>query len=79
LDLPDQKDGLVICLRRPGSPTASMKPGLHAIDPNAQYDVELRTGLDKVATQTMAGKDLANIEVAIPDKPGSVLIFYKQQ
>jgi alpha-galactosidase len=79
LDRPDQKDGLVICLRRPGSPTASMKPGLHALDPNAQYDVELRTGLDKVATQAMSGQDLANIAVAIPDKPGSVLIFYKQQ
>jgi alpha-galactosidase len=79
LDRPDQKDGLVICLRRPGSPTASMKRGLHAIDPNAQYDVELRTGLDKVDAQSMSGQDLANIEVSIPDKPGSVLIFYKQQ
>ena len=79
LDRPDQKDGLVICLRRPGSPTASMKPALHAIDPNAQYDVELRTGLDKVDAQSMSGQDLENIEVSIPDKPGSVLIFYKQQ
>jgi alpha-galactosidase len=79
LDRPGQKDGLVICLRRPGSPAASMKPGLHAIDPTAQYDVEMRTGLDQSPPQTMSGQDLANLEVAIPDKPGSVLIFYKQQ
>jgi alpha-galactosidase len=78
LDRPDSKDGVVICLRRPGSSTASMKPGLHAIDPNAQYDVELRTGLDKVDANSMSGQDLANLEVAIPDKPGSVLVFYKQ-
>jgi len=79
LDRPDLKTGLAICLRRPGSKMASIGPGFHAIDPTAQYDVEIRSGLNRAATQSMSGQDLAHLEVVIPDRPGSALVFYRQK
>ena len=79
LDRPDLKAGLVICMRRPDSTITSMTPGLHVIDPNAEYDVEIRSGLEKSETKAMSGKDLVNLQVTILDKPGSALVFYKRR
>jgi alpha-galactosidase len=75
---PDLKAGIVLCFRRQGSTTASMTPGLHAIDPGAQYSVETRTGLGPGETSTMSGKDLANMTFTVTDKPGSLLVLYKE-
>ena len=76
---PDLKAGVAFALRRQASPYGSIQLALHAIDSNAQYQVEVRTGLDKSPTKQMSGKDLLNLSIDIPDKPGSALIFYKQQ
>ena len=75
---PDLKSGVLILLRRDTSPYASLQVDLHAIDPNAQYDVEIRRGLGKEPARRMAGKDLAHLDVTILDEPGSALVFYKQ-
>jgi hypothetical protein len=66
-------------LRRGASPHASLRVELHAIDPHAQYEVEVRTGLEEGPIRRMSGKDRARFEVAIVNKPGSALVFCKQQ
>jgi len=75
----DRQSGLLIFLRRDASPYASLRVDLHAIDPDAHYEVEVRTNLEKGSIRRMSGKDLARFEVTIVDKPGSALVFYKQQ
>jgi alpha-galactosidase len=75
----DRKSGLVMVLRRPGSPYATLQLDLRAIDPNAQYAVEVRTTLDKAQPATMKGSDLAHLSVTLNDKPGSALVFYRVQ
>jgi alpha-galactosidase len=72
----DGKSGLLVVLRRPGSPYSTIQLDLHAIDPAASYDVEVRYGAEKGKVQTVAGKELAHYALSIPDKPGSALVFY---
>jgi alpha-galactosidase len=76
---PDLKAGAVVYLRRQGSNDVSMHPALQAIDPQAQYEVEVRSSFVPVAPQTMSGADLAKLTVTIDDKPGSTIVFYKQK
>jgi len=78
LDRPDLNSGVVLMLRRQKSPFVTVKLLLHGIDPAAQYDVEVRRGLGKVAPKRMAGRDLLNLDVSIPDMPGSALVFYRK-
>jgi len=75
---PEQKDGLVIALRRPSSPFASVQLPLHHIDPDAQYAVEIRPTYEKALVQRMKGAALLNLQVTLPDRPGSTLVFYKK-
>ena len=44
---PEDKDGLVIVLRRPKSPFTAMELDLQHLNPNASYEVEIRTTYDK--------------------------------
>ena len=78
LDRPDLKSGVVMMLRRSKSPFASANLPLHAIDPTSEYEVEVRLSLDKVPPKRMTGKDFLNLVVAVPDQPGSALVFYKK-
>jgi alpha-galactosidase len=78
LDRPDLKSGVVLLLRRQQSPFTTLKLPLRAIDPAAQYDVEVRHGAAKEPAKQMSGKDLVGLEVVIPDQPGSALVFYKK-
>ena len=66
-------------LRRPDSPYPTIQLDLHAIDPRAQYDLEVRTGMEKGRVQPVTGKDLIHYQVTIPDRPGSALVFYAQR
>jgi alpha-galactosidase len=77
-DRPDLKAGMALVFRRQGSALSSVQPELKAIDPQAQYEVEIRMGLDKGPSNKMSGKDLTNLQVSIPDEPGSALLFYKR-
>jgi alpha-galactosidase len=78
-DRPDLRSGIVLAFRRQGSATAELKPGLRALNPTASYRVETRAGFGPGDVKTMSGADLANLELNIPDKPGSLLILYQQQ
>jgi alpha-galactosidase len=75
----DKSSGVVVVLRRPGSPYSAMQLALKAIDPNANYAVEIRLTRDKGQPVTMKGADLQHLAVAINDKPGSALVFYTKQ
>jgi len=80
LDRPDLKSGLVIILRRAESLYSGLAlRNLHGIDPNAQYQVEIRYGLDKGSVKQMSGHDLSQLQVTILDKPGSALVFYRKR
>jgi alpha-galactosidase len=78
-DRPDLKAGLALFFRRPDSLFPSLTPHLRNIDPAASYSVEMRAELGPGAVKTMSGKELADLTITIPDQPGSVLMFYKQQ
>ncbi len=79
---PESKDGLVLVLRRPDADAAPPLLTLHGLQPDAAYDVaydvEIRTTYEKVETVQMKGRNLAQLQVAIPEAPGSRLIFYRQ-
>jgi alpha-galactosidase len=78
-DRPDLNTGVALLFRRQDSSSASLRLGLHAIDAKAAYNVEVRTGFEKGPVQSMSGRELKNLEVAIPDKPGSALVFYQKR
>jgi alpha-galactosidase len=75
----DKSSGVVVALRRPGSPYAAANLALQAIDPNASYAVEIRLTRDKAQPTTMKGSDLQHLTVTINDRPGSALVFYTKQ
>jgi alpha-galactosidase len=79
LQMPDHKSGLVMVFRRPKCVSQSVQLHLQAIDPAAQYDVEMRTGLDKAPVKKMSGSDLAGLQPSIADTPGSMLVFYRKE
>jgi hypothetical protein len=76
-DRPETKDGIVTVARRPGSPFTAMDLRLKHLDPDASYDVEIRTTFDKAPIKSMKGNDLAHLAIELPDTPSSELIFYK--
>jgi alpha-galactosidase len=76
---PNDKDGLVMVMRRPKSPFTSMELELQHIDPTASYVVEVRTTYDKGPVKVMTGSELAHLQTRLPDAPSSTLIFYKQK
>ena len=75
---PDLKAGVALLLRRERSDFNSVQPDLHGLDPKAQYEVEIRTGLAKGPLRQMFGAELSKLPITIPDKPGSALLFYRQ-
>jgi alpha-galactosidase len=76
--MPDGRRGTVIALRRSRSPGARQALALHAIDPTARYAVEVRHGLDHNASTVIAGRELANLTVDLPEAPGSALVLYRR-
>jgi alpha-galactosidase len=77
-DRPEHKDGLAIVLRRPKSPFTAMPLGLRHLDPNAMYEVEVRTTYEKGPVKKMKGSELARLQVQLNHAPDSVIIFYRQ-
>jgi len=78
-DRPDRKGGVVIALRRAGCANGDVLAKLHAIDPDANYLVEIRTGLEKTTPTAMKGGALAGLTIHVPDQPGSALVFYRRE
>ncbi len=76
---PEKNDGLVVVLRRPQSPFTTMELGLKHLNPDASYQVEIRTTYDKAPVREMKGSDLARLPIQLADAPSSTLIFYRQK
>jgi alpha-galactosidase len=75
----DLKAGVVLVYRREKCPFCAIQPFLQALDPKANYDVEVRHGLTSDPVQHMTGEDLAKIQIPLPDKPDSAVLFYLQK
>jgi alpha-galactosidase len=78
-DRPEMKDGLVMLLRRPMSPFASIEMRPKHLDAGATYDVEVRTTYERAPIRKMKGSKLAHLQVQLPDAPSSTLIFYRKR
>ncbi|MFZ1943175.1 MAG: hypothetical protein WAU43_06120, partial [Acidobacteriaceae bacterium] len=76
---PQQKDGLVIVLRRPGSPFTAMDLNLRHLQPDATYGVEIRPTYARAAVKEMKGSDLMHLSIQLADSPSSTLVFYRQK
>jgi alpha-galactosidase len=76
---PQQKDGLVMVMRRPKSPFTTMELGLKDLQTDGNYDVEIRTTFDKAAIKEMKGSDLAHLQLQLSSAPNSALVFYRQK
>jgi alpha-galactosidase len=78
-DRPENKDGLVVVLRRPKSPLTTMELGLKHQNSDGSYEVEIRTTYEKASIKEMKGSDLAHLQIHLADAPSSTLVFYRQK
>ena len=78
-DRPESKDGLIMLLRRPKSPFASIEVRARHLNPDATYEVEIRTTYDHAPAKRMKGSELAHLPIQLPEAPSSTLIFYRQR
>jgi alpha-galactosidase len=75
---PEHKDGLIIVLRRPQSPFPAISLRLQHLDPNAIYDVEVRTSYKKEHVKRMRGCNLVQLQIQLSNAPDSALVFYRK-
>ncbi|MBO7679541.1 MAG: hypothetical protein J6S75_07725, partial [Thermoguttaceae bacterium] len=77
LYLPEEKEGMLLALRREKSPVQAMTFDLATIDPDADW---IFTDDDSGESRTVSGKSLRTdgFRVEIPNPRGSRLIFYKR-
>jgi alpha-galactosidase len=75
LDRPEQGDGLVVVLKRSGSPFTKARFPLHAVRPEPAYEV---TDLDSGTSRTIGGEELLTegLEVVLRERPASALVRY---
>ena len=76
---PDLKAGIVMAFRRENCPFTAVQPMLHALDPAATYDVEIKGGFAPGKIQRMSGADLTRIQIPLSGAPSSAVVFYKQR
>ncbi|MCC6443802.1 MAG: alpha-galactosidase [Armatimonadetes bacterium] len=77
-DSPEKGEGMVQAFRRSGSIYESARLKLQGLDSKATYIV---TDLDRNRPRRISGSGLMEkgLPVAIPDRPGAVVIVYKRQ
>jgi hypothetical protein len=78
-DRPENKDGLVIALRRPKSSASTTELNLQHLKLNALYEVEIRNTYGKAPVKEMKGSDLAHLQIQLADAPSSALVFYREK
>ena len=76
--LPDERAGMVMAFRRDQSPYGSYDCDLREIDPSASYQVKMYHGYDPEPPITMKGPDLRQVNLAVRERPGSVIVEYEQ-
>ena len=78
-DRPENKDGVVIVLRRPKNTTTDMQLDLQHLKLDASYEVEIRSTYGKAPVKEMKGSELAHLQIKLADSPSSALVFYRQR
>jgi alpha-galactosidase len=78
-DRPEKHDGLVMALRRAGSPYPIATLAVKKIEPKAIYDVEMRMSYGHAKVKQMKGGELAHLILNLPNDPDSILIFYRRR
>jgi alpha-galactosidase len=78
LDVPEEKEGLVVVLKRPASPYTRAIFPLKALRKDASYEI---TNLDTDRRTTLLGGQLMSegLELFLLKKPDSALIHYRQR
>ena len=76
LDLPEQGEGLVVVLKRPGSGDTERALYPSSINPAASYQI---TNLDSGQQETIAGSVLSDkgLRVQLRKQPDSAVLHYK--
>jgi alpha-galactosidase len=78
-DRPENKDGIVIVLRRPKNRTTNMQLDLQHLKLDRSYEVEIRSTYGKAPVKEMKGSELAHLQIKLADSPSSALVFYRQK
>jgi hypothetical protein len=73
---PDGESGFAVVYRRPACPLDVVAVELGDIDPDADYDVEIRATYAPTGSTRIAGADLQKLHVDLPAAPAAVLIEY---
>ncbi len=69
--------GFAMFFRRSKSNQSHYDANLHSIDPTMSYQVTITEGIETTTSQTMTGRELAQLRVEINHAPGSLLVRYK--
>jgi alpha-galactosidase len=69
--------GLVYIFRQQQSPYLGRELLLRAIDPDAQYRVRIKQDYSPGAERFMSGRELTNVEIAVPNKRSAIVIQYQ--
>jgi alpha-galactosidase len=77
-DRPEHGDGMVMAFRRHASPFSAFEARLRGVDAKATYTVRRSPGFVRGKAETMLGADLAKLQIAIGERPGSVVIEYSR-
>jgi hypothetical protein len=63
--------------RQEQSPYLGRELQLRAIDPNAQYNVTIKSDYSAGKQQVMTGKELIDLEIEFPTRRSAVVIQYQ--
>ncbi len=74
----DLQAGVAVAFRRHRSPFPTMEINLRRINPQAMYVVSINPGYIPEPEQRVSGRELLNLTLSIAEKPGSLLIRYRQ-
>lgn len=77
-DRPDRGEGCAVFLRRHESPSSTVNVRLEGIDAQAEYEFGTTNTFEEPARERIRGSELAELEITIPDQPGSVLLEYRR-
>ena len=72
----DLDAGIAVFFRRDLSPYPTFQASLRSIDPDADYQVELRPNYTDTKTLQMKGSELKDYEARLPEKRSSLMLRY---
>jgi alpha-galactosidase len=76
--LPGRDEGMILAFRRHHAGATEMTLSVREIVPTAPYEVTQSHGYERLPPVRLQGAELQQMRVAIPERPGSVLIEYRR-